>query len=105
MRAGDLDRKITIQRFTTTQLPDGSLEETWADIASVWAKVDQQGGREFFATVQEVSERRVVFRIRWIEGLTVLDRVMCDGAVHDIHEVRRLGRKEGVELHTTAAGQ
>ena len=103
MRAGDLDRSITIERFTTGESPSGEPIETWEPLATVWAKVDQQGGREFFATVQEVSERKVVFRIRWIEGLTVLDRVMLDGAQHDIHEVRRLGRKEGVELHTTAA--
>lgn len=102
MRAGDIDRRITIERFTQTQAPDGSPIETWAPLGTVWAKVDQQGGREFFATAQEVSERKVVFRIRWIEGLTVLDRVMCDGAEHDIVEVRRLGRKEGVELHCTA---
>jgi len=105
MRAGDLDRRITIERFTETQAPDGSPIQTWEPLATVWAKVDQQGGQEFFASVQEVSERKVVFRIRWIEGLTVLDRVMLDGAEHDIHEVRRLGRKEGVELHTTAAGE
>ena len=103
MRAGDLDRRISIERFTSTVSDTGEPIETWANLATVWAKVDQQSGREFFATVQEVSERKVVFRIRWIEGLIVLDRVVCDGVMHDIHEVRRLGRKEGVELHTTAS--
>lgn len=102
MRAGDLDRRIMIQRLTTGESPSGEPIETWDTIATVWAKADQQGGREFFATAQEVSERKVVFRIRWIEGLTVLDRVVLDGAEHDIEEVRRLGRKEGIELHCTA---
>lgn len=105
MRAGDIDRRITIERVTIETSPSGSPIETWNPLATVWAKVDQQGGREFFASAQQVSERKVVFRIRWIDGLTVLDRVMCDGEVHDIHEVRRLGRKEGLELHTTAAGE
>jgi len=104
MRAGDLDRRITIERVTLGQSPIGEPIETWNAFATIWAKVDQQGGREFFATVQEVSQRRVVFRIRWIEGLTVLDRVVCDSEVHDIEEVRRLGRKEGIELHCTATG-
>ena len=104
MRAGDLDRRISIERFTSTTSESGEPIETWANLATVWAKVEQQSGREFFSTVQEISERRVVFRIRWIEDLTVLDRVMCDGEAHDIHEVRRLGRKEGCELHTTASG-
>ena len=103
MRAGDLDRRISIERFTSTVSDTGEPIETWTNLATRWAKVDQQSGREFFAAPQEVSERKVVFRIRWIEGLTVRDRVICDGAVHDIVEVRRLGRKEGVELHTTAS--
>lgn len=103
MRAGDLDRRILIQRVTISESESGGQIETWNELATVWAKVEQQGGREFFATVQVISERRVVFRIRWIDGLTVLDRVVCDDEVHNIHEVRRLGRKEGVELHTTAA--
>ncbi|MDP2330414.1 MAG: phage head closure protein [Reyranella sp.] len=103
MRAGDLDRRITIERFTETQGPSGEPILEWNALATVWAKVDQQGGREFFASIQEVSERKVVFRIRWIEGLTVLDRVVCDGDLHDIEEVRRLGRKEGLELHCTAS--
>ena len=102
MRSGDLDRRITIERVTITFSETGEPIETWNVLATVWAQVQQQGGREFFATVQEVSVRKVVFRIRWIEGLTVLDHVVCDGEVHDIEEVRRLGRKEGVELHTTA---
>lgn len=103
MRAGDLDRRIIIERATITYSPSGSPIETWEPLATVWAKVDQQGGREFFATAQEVSERKVVFRIRWIEGLTVLDRVICDEVQYNIEEVRRLGRKEGVELHCTAS--
>jgi SPP1 family predicted phage head-tail adaptor len=103
MRAGDLDERITIQRSTTVIAPDGSPIQTWAPLATVWAKVDQQGGREFFSAPQVLSERKVVFRMRWLAGLTVLDRVVHEGAVHDIEEVRRLGRKEGLELHTTAA--
>ena len=103
MRAGDLDRRITIERVTITYSETGEPIETWNTLATRWAQVQQQSGREFFSGVQTVSERRVSFRIRWLEGLTVLDRVVCDSAVHDIQEVRRLGRKEGVELHTTAA--
>jgi SPP1 family predicted phage head-tail adaptor len=113
MRAGDLDRRIAIQRFTTEESPSGEPIQTWTTIATVWAKVDQQTGREFFAASQEVSERKTVFRIRWMPDLTVLDRVVYPAteseptaaSIYDVSEVRELGRQEGIELHATAPGQ
>jgi SPP1 family predicted phage head-tail adaptor len=118
MRAGDLDRRIIIQRLTTGESPSGEPIETWNAVATVWAKVEQQSGREFFATAQEVSERKTVFRIRYMPDLTVLDRVIYPvvdlgsppeeppaASVYSIGEVRELGRREGIELHATAPGQ
>lgn len=113
MRAGDLDRRIMIQRVTIEVSPSGGPIETWNTIATIWAKVEQQSGREFFATVQEVSERKAVFRIRWMPDLTVLDRVVYPpvegepptASIYDLSEVRELGRREGIELHATAPGQ
>jgi SPP1 family predicted phage head-tail adaptor len=107
-----------IQRATIEVSPSGSPIETWNTIATVWAKVEQQSGREFFATAQEVSERKTVFRMRYMPDLTVLDRVIYPEVdlgsppedppaanVYDISEVRELGRREGIELHATAPGQ
>src|SRR5690554_5007876 len=38
MQAGDLDRRITIRRATVTTNPGTGLpEETWGDLATVWA--------------------------------------------------------------------
>jgi hypothetical protein len=34
--------------------------------------------------------------------MTTEDRVDYDGQLHDIHEVRELGRRAGLELHTIA---
>ena len=104
MRAGDMDRRITIQERITGESPSGEPIITWEDVGTVWAQVQQQSGREFFAAQQVISERRVVFRLRWLDGITVLHRVIYDDREHDIHEVRELGRREGIELHTTASG-
>jgi SPP1 family predicted phage head-tail adaptor len=104
MRAGDMDRRITIDERTETYSPSGEPIIVWEPIATVWAEVQQQSGREFFASQQTVSERRVVFRLRWLDGITVLHRVRYDGREHDIQEVRELGRGVGLELHTTTTG-
>jgi SPP1 family predicted phage head-tail adaptor len=103
MRAGALDRRVTIQRKTVIQDPYGEEIETWTDLATVSAQVTQQSGREFLAaeTVQAVV--RVLFRLRWIADIQATDRVIYGGRSHDIQEVKELGRREGLDLMTVAA--
>ncbi|MEA3541068.1 MAG: phage head closure protein [Pseudomonadota bacterium] len=102
MRAGALDRRVTIQRATLEDDGYGSVE-VWADWLTVSAQIVQQGGREFLAAAQVQAVVRVLFRLRWIEGVSVLDRVVYDNRLHNIQEVRELGRREGLELMTVAA--
>ncbi|MES2157600.1 MAG: phage head closure protein [Pseudomonadota bacterium] len=102
MKAGPLDRTVTIQRVTLVDDGYGSVE-TWADWATVPAQVVQQGGREFFAAAAVQAEQRVLFRLRWLDGVTVLDRVSYSGRAHNIIDVKELGRREGTELMTVAA--
>ncbi|WP_035724641.1 phage head closure protein [Fodinicurvata fenggangensis] len=102
MRAGKLDRRITIERLVTGTDPYGAPTETWQTLASVWAQVLQESGQEFFAADAIQAERRVVFRIRYRDDLAMTDRVTYGDWQHDIHEIRELGRRDGLELHCTA---
>lgn len=104
MDAGALDRLVTIQRATYVQNEYGEEIATWGDLATVYAEVRQRNGREFFAAASTQAEKLVVFFIRYIPGLTVLDRVSYSGSLHNIQEVREIGRGDGIELHTVAAG-
>ncbi|HWV11797.1 MAG TPA: phage head closure protein [Sphingobium sp.] len=103
MRPGTMDRIITIQRRTVEDDGYGGEIDTWGNLATVFAEVRQQGGREFLAADQIQADKRVVFCLRWLAGLTALDRVEHEGALHNIQEVREIGRADGVELHTVAA--
>lgn len=103
MRAGDLDRRITIQSVENVFDDYGGYEEVWSDYAVRWASFTQSGGREFFAQVQTQSERKVVFRCHWVEGVTPIHRVICDGEIYNIEEARRIGRKQALELHCKAS--
>lgn len=102
MQAGNLDRRITIQRYSETG-QDGAGNQTleWADLSTVRAGMRQESGREFFAYGATNAERKVVFTIRPTDVSTE-DRIVYDGQEHEIHSVRELGRNEGLELHTTA---
>jgi len=106
MRAGDMDRRITILRYELAGDDGwGNPVETYVPTEEVWAEAKQESGREFFAAASIQSERKVVFRLRWIDPeVRVYDRVLYAGREHNIHEVRELGRKEGLELHTTSSG-
>jgi SPP1 family predicted phage head-tail adaptor len=99
-----MDRRISIEHYTTVPDDYGNDVPTWAEMVNVWAAVQQESGREFIQAAAVTPERRVVFRIRWMEGITTAHRVNYGGRQHNIHEVRELGRREGIELHTIATG-
>lgn len=104
MRAGGLDRRVTLQRKTVVQdAGSGEEIETWGDLATVFAEVRQQSGKEYLAAGGIEAAIRVVFYLRYFPGLTVLDRVSYADRLHNIEEVREIGRRDGIELHTVAA--
>ncbi len=100
MNAGKPDRRITIQRKTVSHNALNEPVEIWNDLVAVWAQMLGQTGQEFFANDQVLSEYKVVFRIRWRRDLKDTDRVMFEGRAHDIHSIRELGRRVGLELQT-----
>jgi SPP1 family predicted phage head-tail adaptor len=99
MRAGQLDRTITIQVFTAGEPNEvNEVEYTWADAATVRAQIVQQSTEEFLRTYGTTDAYAVVFRIRWLDGVTVLNRVLYDGKTLNIREVSEIDRRKGLEL-------
>jgi SPP1 family predicted phage head-tail adaptor len=104
MRAGKLDRRITIQRKSVTESGSGEPIETWADLATVWAQARPLRGDERFATRQLVGTAVMTFHIRYRGDLaiTVKDRISYDGKLWDILDVREVGRHVVTEIDTKA---
>lgn len=46
IRAGDLNERVTIQTATVTRGTANAEVVNWADVATVWAKIVERGGRE-----------------------------------------------------------
>lgn len=107
LAAGRLDRRITLQRKTVTRSASGEPSETWATLAAVWAHKLPMTGREFYtaAGAQIASEETARWRIRWLAGLTVQDRILEGAKVWEIRNVAEIGRAEGVELTAQAVAQ
>ena len=100
MRPAAMDRRIRIERSVPDTSFDGAGQDIWVPVATVWAEVRQQGGREYLTDGFNNAERRRVFFIRWMDGVTAAHRVVYEGKPHDIQEVREIGRHDGIELHT-----
>jgi len=114
MRAGTLDRRITIERKTTTQSDSGEPIDTWHTLAQrVWANVSPVRGDERFTAPQFAAKEQVEFHIRWqqaISDLTPLDRIVYPAiavsdqpaptAIYDIISVNELGRRETLQIVT-----
>lgn len=104
MKAGLLDRIITVERVTTTVDDYGTPVEGWTTVATIRAQRVKLTTEEFLRAFGSTSEAIAVFRIRHMDGLTLADRITCEGQSYDLKAVEPLGRREGLELRCIAAG-
>lgn len=102
MRAGKLDRTISIERKTETVSPTGAVVSAWLNIATVRAEIVTQSASEFLTGFGEAENGTVVFRVRYLAGITTADRVSYAGQVYDLKEVTEIGRRRGLELRAVA---
>ncbi|CAN7437414.1 phage head closure protein [Neorhizobium sp. LjRoot104] len=104
MRAGKLDKTITIQRSGLTVDDYGTETEGWNDVATVRAQLVQQSTEEFMRSFGSSSEMAVIFRVRYRDDLTPSDRITYQGQAYDVKEIKELGRREGLDLRCVAVG-
>jgi len=75
VRAGRLNRRITIQARTDSQNTTGETVWTFADWKTVWASVEPETGTEIFASQQAQSKTTIMFRIRQLANITTKHRI------------------------------
>lgn len=102
MRAGKLDRTITIERKTETVSDSGAVVTAWTNIATVRAEIVQQSASEFLTGFGEAENGTVIFRVRYLAGITTADRIIYAGIAHDLKEIVEIGRRRGLELRAVA---
>lgn len=104
MRAGKLDRRLTIERFTETGRNE--LNEpimVWAEVATVWAQQRPDRGSERFAAAQVSGTSVMTFHIRHRDDLTQKDRLVYEGRVYEIiAPPREIGRRVVTEIDAVA---
>lgn len=99
MRAGRLDRRLTISRRVETGRDDlNNPVFEWQTVRTVWAAKIHKSEDEAFAASQHYSKRTVTFRTRYFADVTETDRLEIDGAVYRITGIREIGRRAGLEI-------
>jgi SPP1 family predicted phage head-tail adaptor len=105
MRAGRLDRLVTLGKRTVASLDSyGEEQATWADV-QVWAERRDLRGDERWTAQQVMGTTACLYRIYHRTDLTVEDRLVDDGVTYDIHAILEVGRREGLELQCSARGE
>ena len=87
MRAGDLDQRVTVERYTSTEDELGQPIESWAPLFTCWAAVEPLTGREYLAAQAAVSEVTARIRMRFRPWMTAQDRVIHEGTVYQIESL------------------
>jgi SPP1 family predicted phage head-tail adaptor len=98
MRAGELDRKISIQSSAGARNEYGERTETWAELASVWAKVVHLRGKELLAAQQIVPTAELEITMYWRGDLTESMRIVHDGKEYGIQHIAEIGRRKGLRI-------
>jgi SPP1 family predicted phage head-tail adaptor len=106
--AGELDRRITIQRATVTRNEFNEPIESWGDLTTVWAKRRDASAAESYRAQEVGAGITTRFTIRWsMTAATVnpSDRVSFEGRLYNITAVRDVGRNQWREIDAVARAE
>lgn len=102
MRAGTLDRRITLQVRTDTMNAVGQPIPAWADwVVNLPAAYEPARGREYFAAQALTVTEPARFRIRYLTGVVPGMRISYDGKIWDVAAVEEMYGREN-EMHLYA---
>lgn len=105
MRAGKLDRRVTLERFTTTTDSYNEPVKSWATLAVRSASFEPVSDGERMRSSEVTATASARFQIRHstvVADLNPKDRLIFDGVTYQILNVKEIGRREGIEISAVA---
>lgn len=88
IRAGKLNRRVTIRQPVRVEDEGGGYTETLADVATVPAKVETKDGAERELAMQRGMLEPHVFTVRYRRGITGASELLYDGRRFNVTSVR-----------------
>lgn len=106
MGAGNYDRRITIRRFTKTNV-GGAVQSVWSNlVVDIAASAIPISDGERARAGQTEAQNSIRFRFWWapeLADVNAKDQIVFDGITFDISHVKEIGRRKEIEL--TAASR
>jgi SPP1 family predicted phage head-tail adaptor len=93
---GNMDQKITLQRFTTAMDGYGGQLQSWVNYetnATVWAHVVAKAGREAMVEDRMSATFVVLFTIWNRRDIDPRDRILWQGVTYNIRGIRDEGAR------------
>lgn len=103
MQIGHLDRRITLQNYSTSVNSYGELIESYSTYREVWAKVDFDGGSQSdeFDRITAISKVKFFIRNLDLANLTEKTRISYDSKLYYIQAINEIeGRDSFLEIMT-----
>ncbi|WP_020187102.1 head-tail adaptor protein [Methylopila sp. 73B] len=105
MRAGALRERLTIQCLAGVVTNDlGETAEQWETVKAMRGQLVEQTASESVEASGVAAVTSLVFRMRFLPGLTVAHRIVHEGRTLDVVEIKELGRRGGHEVRCTVRG-
>lgn len=108
MRAGRLDRRLTILVAREDRNSSNELIETWAELTTVAASYNPVSDGERTRAQETAAVADARFQIRYaraVEDVTPKYRLRFEGRVFNIIGVKEIGRREGIEISAQARAE
>jgi head-tail adaptor len=97
--AGELDKRVRLQRAIETRGAENEPVETWVEFARVWASRRDVLGKKTLANGEVVAIMTTVFKIRWSSDVSAISaqcRAVCDAEVYDVSDLATRGRRAAI---------
>lgn len=85
-----MNRKITIQKLVKTATSTGGFDESWVNVANVWAKIKNMSGTELVRADQLGATAFSDFTIRYRAGLNETMKIVYRGVDYQIRHINNI---------------
>lgn len=87
MNIGELNRRIKILEFVEERDEYGAVDGVWKEIATRWARIEQNGGSEQSDNNQVIARVSTRIIIRYFEILNEKHRIKYKDKLYEINSV------------------
>ena len=99
IKAGQLDRRIRLQRPVTARNEYGEEVVSFVDEITVAARlVPLPGSEDFVPSDGHSAKQPTIFEIRFRKNVGPKWRVVYNGSEYEVEDVAETGRREGLRL-------